>query len=51
MWTAEWRIIFKEDNRSYIRNLCSYEKKAWEKKEKKKEKKLLSLKSLESSYV
>ena len=29
IWTAEWRIKCKEDPRSYQRNLCSCEKKAW----------------------
>ena len=41
----------KEDRRSYIRNLCSYEKKAWKKKKKKKKEDFLSLKSLESSTL
>ena len=29
IWNAEWRIKCKEDPRSYQRNLCSCEKKAW----------------------
>ena len=32
IWTAEWRNKCKEDPRSYYRNLCSCEKKAWKKK-------------------
>ena len=31
MWTADWKNYLTEDHRSYISNLCSCKKKAWEK--------------------